>query len=589
MQDTFDWLYQRSKANSTKGIDLYNIIISENNILLAYRMIKSNTGSKTAGVDKQTISDFKIKNKEDFIQEVRGKLENFTAQAVRRVEIPKPNGTYRPLGIPTVSDRLIQQMILQVLNPICEAKFFQHSYGFRANRSTHDAITRCNHLVNRGHCHYVVDVDIKGFFDNVNHRRLLSQLYTIGVKDKRVLMIIKKMLKAPISHQGIPQKGTPQGAILSPLLSNVVLNDLDQWIASQWEYFPSQYSYSRKDIRLSALRKSSQLKEMYIVRYADDFKIFTKKYSQAKKIFYAVKGYLKERLKLEISEEKSRITNLRKRSSEFLGFEIKAVPKRKGHVAHTHVSKKGKTRIKNQTRQLLKNFKKNRSKASAARYNSYVLGIHNYYSIATHVNIDFSEIAYSLLYTQYNRLRNFGKYEVPRSPPVSYRKFYKGNYKTFKIHDTYLYPLADIRWKFYGSLSPIINDYTVEGRKKIYDKLSQHVGVEIRKMLLKKSTYGNIEYLDNQLSKYSMQNGKCAVTGLFLEAEFVHCHHTLPRHLGGTDDFSNLIIIHKYIHRLIHATEPQTIQKYIAILQLNSKQVEKVNKYREKCTLAKIY
>lgn len=316
------------------------MITSENNILLAYRTIKANTGSKTSGVDDQTIADFKIKDKNQFVHEIRQALANFSPQGVRCVEIPKPYGKTRPLDIPTMRDRLIQQMFLQILNPICEAKFHNHSYGFRNNRSTHHAISRSMFLINRVHCHYVVDVDIKGFFDNVNHTKLLHQLYTIGVKDKRVLTIIGKMLKAPIAHQGIQSKGIPQGAILSPLLSNVVLKDLDRWIESQWQKFPTRYPYRFTGDKNDALRKNSKLKEMYIVRYADDFKIFTKSYKQAWKIFRAVENYLATHLKLEISKEKSRITNLRKRKSEFLGFELYAVPKKKKFVAYTNISKK---------------------------------------------------------------------------------------------------------------------------------------------------------------------------------------------------------------------------------------------------------
>lgn len=156
------------------------------------------------------------------------------------------------------------------------------------------------------------DVDIKGFFDNVNHKNLLSQLYTIGIKDRRALAIIGEMLKAPIKGLGIQEKGTPQGAVLSPLLSNVVLNDLDQWVSSQWENIPTHFPYRSEVGAKGALRKSSKLKEMYIVRYADDFKIFVKNYKDAWKIFQAVKGYLNHHLKLEISPEKSKVwTNVK--------------------------------------------------------------------------------------------------------------------------------------------------------------------------------------------------------------------------------------------------------------------------------------
>ena len=244
MQDIFDDLYERSKNNATKGLRLYEHIISKDNILLAFRNIKANTGSKTAGTDGITIDKYKIENVDEFIEEIRKALKNYKPQTVRRVEIPKPNGKKRPLGIPTMRDRLIQQMFKQVLEPICEAKFYKHSYGFRPNRSTHHVMARCQFLVNNVKLHHVVDIDIQGFFDNVSHSKLIKQMYSIGIRDKRVLTIVSKMLKAPIKGIGVPTKGTPQGGILSPLLSNIVLNDLDWWIANQWECLKTKHTYA---------------------------------------------------------------------------------------------------------------------------------------------------------------------------------------------------------------------------------------------------------------------------------------------------------------------------------------------------------
>lgn len=158
-------------------------------------------------------------------------------------------------------------------------------------------------MVNHSHQHFVVDIDIKGFFDNVNHKKLMRQLWTIGIRDKKVLSIIKKMLKAEVTGEGIPVKGTPQGGILSPLLANVVLNELDWWVSNQWETKPTRVPYKLKRNKTDALKKT-RLKPMYLVRYADDFKIFTNSYDNARKIKIAVEKWLKERLGLEISEEK---------------------------------------------------------------------------------------------------------------------------------------------------------------------------------------------------------------------------------------------------------------------------------------------
>ena len=274
MQDIQDRLYLQS-SKGTNFTHLMEIITSENNILLAYRNIKKNSGSSTKGVDGKNISHLASLEPETLIKLVQNKLKNYFPNKVRRVEIPKPDGKTRPLGIPTIMDRLIQQCILQVLEPICEAKFYNHSYGFRPLRSTKHAISRAYFLAQQNNLHHVVDVDIKGFFDNINHGKLLKQLWTLGIRDKSLIAVISKMLKAEIENIGIPDKGTPQGGILSPLLANVVLNEFDWWISSQWENMPTKKSYTSypKDPngkRLKALKRNTRLKEVYIVRYADD-------------------------------------------------------------------------------------------------------------------------------------------------------------------------------------------------------------------------------------------------------------------------------------------------------------------------------
>lgn len=217
---------------------------AKDNIRLAYRNIKRNTGSKTAGIDKLTINDIMHLHVDDVIAKVQAMFKWYVPQPVRRVFIPKGIDKTRPLGIPTIWDRIFQQCVLQILEPICEAKFHKHSYGFRPNRNTHHAKVRLEFLINQSGLHHCVDVDIKGFFDNVNHSKLLKQMWSLGIRDKSLLSIISRLLKAEIVGEGILTKGTPQGGILSPLLSNIVLNELDWWVSDQWETFQSKYNYS---------------------------------------------------------------------------------------------------------------------------------------------------------------------------------------------------------------------------------------------------------------------------------------------------------------------------------------------------------
>jgi RNA-directed DNA polymerase len=585
MQETFDELYKESQTGKS-FTGLYEMIVSENNILLAYRTIKGNKGSKTAGVDSFKIGHYKSMTKENFLALVRNQLKQYKPKAVKRVFIPKPNGDKRPLGIPTVFDRLIQQMIKQILEPICEAKFYEHSYGFRPLRGTRHAISRVMYLMSRNTFHYAVDIDIKGFFDNINHSLLLKQLWNIGIKDKRVLKLIYLILKAPIKGLGIPTAGSPQGGILSPLLSNVVLNDLDHWIANQWHHFQTTYNYVENGNRERALKAKSKLKQGYIVRYCDDFKIMAKDFKTAQKWFIATKLYLKERLKLDISSEKSRIVNLRKSKSEFLGYSLRVVPKRNRWVCKSNISNKKKQQIKSDIRNRVKAIQKSPSRKNVNLYNSYVLGLRNYFRYATHINIDMKEITFSVSLTLFNRLRSVSKYEVPTKAPPIYQKFYKNNYRTFKVCGIYLFPLADIQtatiWNYTQKQTP----YSIEGRTTTQHKeLDKGVLRELSRLLVVDTRNRSLEYSDNRISRYSMVRGKCEILKEFLSANEVHCHHYIPMECGGTDKYANLRIIQKDIHRLIHATNNKVIEKYLKRLHLTKEQVEKVNQYRRACNL----
>jgi RNA-directed DNA polymerase len=212
MTDTFTDLYDRA-TNRESFPFLYDLISSRANIMLAYRTMKSIKGSKTPGTDGKTIADIQKLSDDELVTVIQNNLKNYRPKKIRRKFIEKENGKLRPLGIPCILDRIIQQCFKQVLEPIAEAQFYNHSYGFRPLRSTHHAMARIQFLVNHAQLHYVVDIDIKGFFDNVNHSLLVKQLWNIGIQDKRVLACISKMLKAEIHEEGIPSRGVPQGGL----------------------------------------------------------------------------------------------------------------------------------------------------------------------------------------------------------------------------------------------------------------------------------------------------------------------------------------------------------------------------------------
>ncbi|GEM_PF-1138841 len=277
METVFDSLYAKSKDRKIFN-HLMEIIESEENIKLAYRTVKKNSGSNTAGVDKRTIKDLMKLSEEEYVCLIRKQFSNYHPRPVRRVEIPKPNGKMRPLGIPTIVDRVVQQCVLQVIEPICEARFSENSNGFRPNRSAETAIAQCMRLIQVQHLYHVVDLDIKGFFDNINHTKLIRQIWALGIQDKKLLCILKEMLKAPIimpnGEKVYPKKGTPQGGILSPLLANIVLNELDWWIASQWEEMPTKTAFKTRNNAQGTIIKSHSYRALRTSKGSNELHFF---------------------------------------------------------------------------------------------------------------------------------------------------------------------------------------------------------------------------------------------------------------------------------------------------------------------------
>ncbi|RUL54307.1 group II intron reverse transcriptase/maturase [Lysinibacillus antri] len=590
-QAQLDQLYLESKKNR-KFTKLYELITARENILLAYRNIKKNKGSFTPGVNQTTILSLAEKEIDQLIRYVRKRLQNYQPQRIRRKEIPKPNGGIRPLGIPTIEDRIIQQCIKQILEPICEAKFHPHSYGFRPNRGTLHAYSRAVTLANKNKLHYVVDIDIKGFFDNVHHGKLLKQMWHLGIQDKRVLSIVSKLLKAEIAGVGTPAKGTPQGGILSPLLSNIVLNELDWWISSQWETFETKKNYDRKRIISGKMRldktwkyrmlRTSNLKEMFIVRYADDFKIFCRNHRDAFKIFEAVKKWLKERLQLEISQEKSKVINLRKNYSQFLGFKLKVVPKGKKQVVKSHMSEQAKQKALVKIKEHIQKVKKNPIATEVSKFNATILGLQNFYQQATMVSKDFSEIAFTVKRTLYNSLwkASTSKGELSKY----YRAHYKDylNKKAVFVAGVAIFPIDGVKHKNPKNFTQEINNYTEEGRSLIH-KTVKTTSQEVIRYLMKNPVQNrSIEYNDNRISRYIAQQGRCAVTGRTLELFDMELHHIIPTQFGGTDRYNNLTFILKDVHKLIHATLSETILKYLQKLKLSETEICKVNELRAK-------
>ena len=306
---------QDAENKYTNG--LFERIIDRNNLNEAFKRVKANKGSH--GVDGMKVDELLQYLKENGASLRQSLLEgNYKPNPVRRVEIPKPDGKKRPLGIPTAVDRVIQQAIAQVLSPIFEEKFSDNSYGFRPNRSAHQAILKCKKYMDEGY-KWAVDIDLEKYFDTVNHDKLIGLVYK-QVKDVRAISLIRKYLQAGVMDNGVfntTQKGVPQGGNLSPLLSNVMLNELD------------------KELEKRGLR---------FCRYADDCNIYLKTRKSAHRVMTSITRFIEEDLKLKVNIDKSKVD--RPWKLKYLGFTF--YPKKGGMGIRVHENsvKKLKAKLK---------------------------------------------------------------------------------------------------------------------------------------------------------------------------------------------------------------------------------------------------
>ena len=583
MQHIYDELYAQSK-NGNNFYKLLEIIGSEQNICLAYRNLKINSGSKTAGTDGLTIDDIKHLCDEDIIMKVRSSLDNYQPKSVRRVFIPKSGSDkMRPLGIPCIWDRLVQQCILQVLEPICEPKFHNHSYGFRANRSAHHALGRVTSLINISKYHYCVDVDIKGFFDNVNHGKLLKQIWTLGIRDKRLICIISKMLKAEIDGEGVPEKGTPQGGLLSPLLSLIVLNELDWWVSSQWETF--QPKHRNKNGWFQYAKKHTRLKSGFIVRYADDFKIMCSTYEEAQRFYHSTVDFLNKRLKLEISPEKSKVVNLKKNSSDFLGFKIKVIPKGKtkhGYVAKTDMNQKALKKAKTNLKLKVKDIVRHTTTFQIARYNLAVMGMQNYYCVATNIYNNLTEVSYALLPTTRVRFKKIAKLIPFETTSQDFQMKTTGirpQTKIIMIADTPLLPINGVKHKNPLNFSQDICNFTEHGRSRIHEEIALVTKGEIRILLEYKDPTKSVEFNDNRIAVFIAQQGNCYITNRRHSPTDMVC---IYKNITETDrdKYQNLVFVEIPISKAILTESVQQAKMWLMNYGLSSQQKKRLNKIR---------
>jgi group II intron reverse transcriptase/maturase len=359
-------LYEKAKSEKKyRFYSLYDKVYRTDILEEAYRKAKSNGG--TCGVDGETFNDVEVKGRTEYLRELQMELktEQYNPKPVLRVYIPKTNGNMRPLGIPTVKDRIVQTAFLMILEPIFEADFSDSSFGFRPKKSAHGAVREIHKYLNWG-CEEIYDVDLEKYFDTVEHAKLLK-LVALRVSDGKVLHVIKQWLSCGYVEDGQHKQsklGTPQGGVISPLLANIYLNPVDQ-------------AFERKG--LGERSKGS----IHIVRYADDILIFAQ--NNLESGINLLEHYV-DRLGLSMNKSKTRKMNLSEdRKLEFLGFEFFRVTGWKTNKRQilVHPSPKSQKKCRENIRKIINHKIPLKVREQINNLNGYLTGWTNYFRLGS--------------------------------------------------------------------------------------------------------------------------------------------------------------------------------------------------------------
>ena len=575
LREIQDKLYQHSKEVYNAGgrpafKGLLEIMSAEATIITAIHNIKSNKGSEVPGVDFKTMrKDYLERPYQWVIKDIQSAFKHFEAQKIRRKYIDKPRkAEKRPLGIPTIRDRIVQECMRIVLEPILEAQFFEHSYGFRPMRDTAMALERIKLVSHISGKYWIVEGDISKCFDHIDHSILLKRLYHLGIKDRRVLQIIKAMLKAGIMDEcTVNEFGTPQGGIISPLLANVYLDIMDEWVTKQWEHKKTQHLYRSPGNKRRMLYQTSLIPG-WLVRYADDFVIITDTRAHAEQWKAKLQAFLQSKLKLTLSTEKTLITDVRRKHVHFLGYEFKMIPgnSRTGYITKTIPDRERLQRkvdsIAESIKKIPQNYSKEQFVGEINRINSQIRGVIQYYQCCTWVNVAVQQHSHRLQLVAKRRLKQYGGKWIPASQTQNLPHIHQKRQQkipSIKYRDIYIgfTALAFCKWEKTFAKTQEETPYSEEGRQ-LYFKRSKkkRMNARLDEMYSERVTeavshskwgkLNNFEFIMNRAYALNRDRLKCRVCGGWL-ISVTPCTHRVDPYLplNQVNRVSNLVSMHK--------------------------------------------
>ena len=562
------------RDNKVDMREIHTIVYDTDNVALALRLLSQSKGKMAKGSDGTNFETLEPYSIDELAEIVKDRLLNKKMSYVRRTYIPKGNsGKKRPLGICSVWDKLVEKCIQLVIEPYCEMHFVDSSFGFRPQVGTHNALAKV-----KNQCEtmpFALSVDLKDYFGTIDPDIAYRELWHIGVKNQVILNYLYRFIKKGYFEDSCKvedPKGTPQGSILGPLISNVYLHRFDVWLRSQgdcWHDPNATYFHDFANKRRNLLR--TNLKLGIHVRYADDILVLCKTREHAERFRYSITKYLTRSLKLEINEEKTKIYDLTQEKMKYLGYDFLAIknvksknPQQRGkHLIRNTLPKAKEDEITKKCRVLLRAIRKKPNYATVHAWNAYVVGLHNYYRGMNYFHDSFHRIGWRIMKLFYHAMNKRIKFMKEQSYK---NNFQKGVYKTWGKDGYYcfdIYPVFEIWWAnwdkkliagYKGKVTRV-NPYAY-GEKKHKPGVSID---DIGYLVETSKPIRNSRYAMFRISKYSCSKGVSYLSGEHVPVNEYHCHHIKPVEKGGTNDFDNLCVLSEEEHKILHSNTPERL------------------------------